>query len=150
MERKEFIEKVGLSSASILIFGCMQACSKSDSSADPSNSNGNSNGTTNPIDFSINITIAPYNNLNNLGGFYIDAAKNIIIARTLNNDFLAVSSVCTHQQVTLEYQSNANRFYCSGHGSVFSVTGAVTTGPATQALKQYKTTLTGNTLRIYA
>ncbi len=150
MERKEFIEKVGLSSASILIFGCMQACSKSEGSAAPSNSNGNNEGTTKPIDFSINITIAPYNTLNTLGGFYVDAAKNIIIARTLNNSFLAVSSVCTHQQVTLEYQSNGDRFYCSGHGSVFSTTGAVTTGPATQALKQYKTTLTGDILRVYA
>ena len=33
MERKDFIEKVGLSAASILIFGCMQSCSKSDGPA---------------------------------------------------------------------------------------------------------------------
>ncbi len=36
MERKDFIEKVGLSGAAILIFGCMQSCSKdSDMTSSP-------------------------------------------------------------------------------------------------------------------
>ena len=60
MERKDFIEQVGLSAASILIFGCMQGCSKSDSPAPTPPT-----GTTNPppvkaIDFTINITTNPY------------------------------------------------------------------------------------------
>ena len=149
MERKDFIEQVGLSAASILIFGCMQGCSKSDSPAPKPPT-----GTTNPppvkaIDFTINITTNPYTSLNAAGGFYVDKTNNIIIARTLADEFLAVSSLCTHQQVTLDYQANNNRFYCSGHGSLFSTTGAVLTGPAATALKQYKTTLTGNNLRIF-
>ena len=149
MERKDFIEKVGLSAASVLIFGCMQSCSKSDSPAPAKPT-----GTTTPtpvkaIDFTINITNNPYTSLNAAGGFYVDKTNNIIIARTLANEFLAVSSLCTHQQVTLDYQANNNRFYCSGHGSLFSTTGAVLTGPAATALKQYKTTLTGNNLRIF-
>ncbi len=149
MERKDFIEQVGLSAASILIFGCMQGCSKSDSPAPKPPT-----GTTNPppvkaIDFTINITNNPYTSLNAAGGFYVDKTNNIIIARTLTNEFIAVSSLCTHQQVTLDYQANNNRFYCSGHGSLFSTTGAVLTGPAATALKQYKTTLTGNNLRIF-
>ena len=150
MERKDFIEKVGLSAASILIFGCMQGCSKSDSPA-PSKPTGT---TTNPppvkvIDFTINITSNPYASLNTAGGFYVDKANNIIIARTLTNEFLAVSSLCTHQQVTLEFQASNNRFYCSGHGSAFSTKGAVLNGPAASALKEYKTTITGNSLRIF-
>jgi cytochrome b6-f complex iron-sulfur subunit len=149
MERKDFIEQVGLSAASILIFGCMQGCSKSDSPAPTPPT-----GTTNPppvkaIDFTINITTNPYTSLNTAGGFYVDKTNNIIIARTLTNEFIAVSSLCTHQQVTLDYQASDNRFYCSGHGSLFSTTGAVLTGPAASALKQYKTTLTGNSLRIF-
>jgi len=35
------------------------------------------------------------------------------------------------------------------HGSAFSTTGSVLNGPATMALKQYKTTLTGDNLRVY-
>jgi cytochrome b6-f complex iron-sulfur subunit len=149
MERKDFIEQVGLSAASILIFGCMQGCSKSDSPAPTPPT-----GTTNPppvkaIDFTINITTNPYTSLNTAGGFYVDKTNNIIIARTLTNEFIAVSSLCTHQQVTLDYQASDNRFYCSGHGSLFSTTGAVINGPAAAPLKQYKTTRTGNSLRIF-
>ena len=151
MERKEFIEQVGLSAASVLIFGCMQACSKSDSMTN-SQSNNNNNNTNNntTIDFTINITEAAYASLNTTGGFYVDKTKNIIIAKTLSNEFIAVSSLCTHQQATVDFQANNNRFYCSAHGSTFSTTGAVTNGPAAVALKQYKTTLTGNNLRIYS
>jgi cytochrome b6-f complex iron-sulfur subunit len=149
MERKDFIEQVGLSAASILIFGCMQGCSKSDSPAPKPPT-----GTTNPppvkaIDFTINITTNPYTSLNTAGGFYVDKTNNIIIARTLTDEFLAVSSLCTHQQVLLDFQANNNRFYCSGHGSLFSTTGAVLNGPAAAPLKQYKITRTGNSLRIY-
>jgi cytochrome b6-f complex iron-sulfur subunit len=149
MERKDFIEQVGLSAASILIFGCMQGCSKSDSPAPTPPT-----GTTNPppvkaIDFTINITTNPYTSLNTAGGFYVDKTNNIIIARTLADEFLAVSSLCTHQQVLLDFQASDNRFYCSGHGSLFSTTGAVINGPAAAPLKQYKTTRTGNSLRIF-
>jgi cytochrome b6-f complex iron-sulfur subunit len=149
MERKEFIEKVGLSGAAILIFGCMQACSKAETAVAVGTNN---NGSTTPtnVDFTINISVAPYNALNTAGGYYVDNANKIIIARTLNNEFIAVSSVCTHASVTIEYQGNNNRFFCSGHGSTFTSTGAVSNGPATQALKQYKTAISGSNLRIYA
>lgn len=151
MERKEFIEQVGLSTASILIFGCMQACSKTDTASNNNNGNNSGNtGTNKQVDFTINITVAPYTSLNTPGGFFVDSTTGIIIARTLKNEFIAVSSACTHQGVTVEFQSNANRFFCAAHGSVFDATGAVTTGPATAALKQYKTTLSGSNLRVFS
>jgi cytochrome b6-f complex iron-sulfur subunit len=149
MERKDFIEKVGLSAASVLIFGCMQSCSKSDGPA-PTPPSGSNNNPVKTIDFTINITVSPYTNLNTAGGFYVDRTNSIIIARTLTNEFIAVSSICTHQQVTLDFEANNNRFYCSGHGSTFSTSGAVTNGPAGAPLKQYKTALSGNNLRIYS
>lgn len=147
MERKDFIEQVGLSAASILIFGCMQGCSKSDST--PEQPTGSNNNTNKAIDFTINITASPFTSLSTAGGFYVDKTNNIIIARTLTNEFLAVSSLCTHQQVTVDFQANNNRFVCSAHGSVFSSTGAVLNGPAGEKLKQFKTTLTGNNLRVF-
>jgi cytochrome b6-f complex iron-sulfur subunit len=149
MERKEFIEKVGLSSASILIFGCMQACSKSDSTPTTNNNSGNQ-GTNKPVDFTINISVAPYLSLNAPGGFFVESTTGIIIARTLKNEFIAVSAICTHQGVNVEFQANSNRFYCAAHGSAFDASGAVTIGPATAALKQYKTSLSGSNLRVYA
>ena len=149
MERKDFIEQVGLSSAAILIFGCLQACSKSGSTSVSNNNTGTIN-TSKVIDYTININVTPYDALLKGGGFYLDTTNSIIIARTLNNEFLAVSSICTHQQNNVEYQPSKNQFYCPAHGSMFSAAGAVSMGPATLALKQYKTSLTGTNLRIYA
>lgn len=143
MERKDFIEKVGMSGAALLVMGCLGSCSKSGSSS----SGGTTN--TNPVDFTINITTAPYNVLQNAGGFYVDSATNVIIAKTSGGALIALSSLCTHQAVTIEFQNTNNRFYCSGHGSTFSTTGAVTNGPATTALKAYKTALSGSLLRVY-
>jgi len=150
MERKDFIEQVGLSSASILIFGCMQACSKSETTSSGNNTGNNSGntGTNKQVDFTINITVAPYTSLNTPGGFFVESTTGIIIARTLKDEFIAVSSLCTHQGATVEFQSNANRFFCSAHGSAFDASGAVTVGPAKAALKQYKTLLTGSSLRV--
>lgn len=156
MERKDFIEQVGLSSAAILIFGCMQSCSKSSDMTSANNTGNNAGtgnaGTNKPVDFTINISIAPYTSLSTKGGFYVDSTRGIIIARTLNDQFLAVSSICTHQGSTITYQANANRFFCATHNSAFNSSGAATEGPAKESgpLKQYKADLTGTNLRVYA
>jgi len=144
VERKDFIEKVGMSGAALLVMGCLGSCSKSSGTGTTTPTNPNK-----PVDFTINITTAPYNVLQNAGGFYVDNATNVIIAKTSAGVLIAVSSLCTHQATTIEFQNSNNRFYCSGHGSTFSMAGAVTTGPATTALKAYKTALSGSLLRIY-
>ena len=146
MERKDFIEQVGLSGAAILIFGCMQGCSKSDGTT--TNNNGNNNNAT--VDFTIDISKSPYDALKNIGGFYVEPITNVIVVKTTASEIIAVSAICTHQQASITYQANNNRFYCAAHGSVFSTTGAVTTGPATAALKKYQTSLTGTILRVFA
>ena len=146
MERKDFIEQVGLSGAAILIFGCTQGCSKSEGTT--SNNNGNNNST--PVDFTIDISKTPYDALKTNGGFYVEPITNVIVVKTTASEIIAVSAICTHQQASITYQANNNRFYCAAHGSVFTTTGAVTTGPATTALKKYQTTLTGTLLRVFA
>jgi cytochrome b6-f complex iron-sulfur subunit len=151
MERKDFIEQVGLSGAAILIFGCMQSCSKSDGpSTNTNNGAGSGGNNTSTVDFSIDISKSPYDALKNIGGFYVDTVTNIIIVKTTASEIIAVSAICTHQQSSITYQANNNRLYCAAHGSVFTTTGAVTTGPATTALKKYQTSLTGTILRVFA
>ena len=151
MESKDFIEQVGLSGAAILIFGCMQSCSKSDGpSTNTNNGAGSGGNNTSTVDFSIDISKSPYDALKNIGGFYVDTVTNIIIVKTTASEIIAVSAICTHQQSSITYQANNNRLYCAAHGSVFTTTGAVTTGPATTALKKYQTSLTGTILRVFA
>ena len=154
MERKDFIEQVGLSGAAILIFGCMQSCSKSDGPSTNTNTGGGTGtgggNNTSTVDFTIDISKSPFDALKNIGGFYVDPATNIIIVKTTASEIIAVSAICTHQQASLTYQVVSNRFYCAAHGSTFSTTGAVTTGPANAALKKYQTSLTGTILRVFA
>lgn len=153
MERKDFIEQVGLSGAAILIFGCMQSCSKSDGPGTNTNTGGGTGtggGNTSTVDFTIDISKSPFDALKNIGGFYVEPITNVIVVKTTASEIIAVSAICTHQQASITYQANNNRFYCAAHGSVFSTTGAVTTGPATAALKKYQTTLTGTVLRVFA
>ena len=152
MERKEFIEKVGLSGAAILIFGCMQSCSKDEASSNSSNTPPNSNSgnnSSNKVDFVIDINTAPYDVLKNVGGFAIYNESKIIIARATDNEIIAVSSICTHQGAALVYRSNTSKFYCALHGSNFNLNGSVANGPAAQSLKQYNTNLTGTKLRVF-
>jgi len=158
MERKDFIEKVGLSGAAILIFGCMQSCSKDSDMTYGPNTPPNSGGTggtggggsaSSKIDFTIDISNGPYDVLKKEGGFIVYSVAKVIIARIAGDAFIAVSSVCTHAGATLEYVSSTSKFYCAAHGSNFNQTGTVANGPASEALKQYKTSLDGNKLRVY-
>lgn len=158
MERKDFIEKVGLSGAAILIFGCMQSCSKDSDMTSSPNTPPNTGGTggtggggsaSTKIDFTLDISTGPYDVLKKEGGYIVYAVAKVIIARIAGDAFIAVSSVCTHAGATLEYVSSTSKFYCSAHGSNFNQTGTVANGPASEALKQYKTSLDGTKLRVY-
>lgn len=144
MDRKEFLKQLGLTSAVIFAGACVAGCSKE------GNNSGGGNTTPPPanVDFTLNLTESANAPLNTAGGFIY--RNNIIIARTLAGAFVAVSQVCTHQGGTVEFQANNNRFYCPVHGAMFETTGTVLGGPTSTPLKAYKTTLSGNNLRVFS
>ena len=133
MDRKEFLSSLGFSAASLMIASCLGGCEKKSVSA-PS------------VDFTIDISQAPYNVLATAGNAV--SKDGVIIAKTMNGDIIAVSQACTHEGINVTFQANNDRFYCSGHGATFSTSGAVTKGPANSALKQYTVTINGNLIRI--
>lgn len=142
MDRKEFLNQVGMGAAALLVPACLgglAACGKSDS-ASPSNPPPPTN-----VDFTVNISSGA---LASNGGFLV--MNGIIIARTTSGAFLAVSAACTHQGTTINYVAASNKFLCPNHGAEFSSTGAVTKLPATTDLTSYKTSLNGNTLRVFS
>jgi cytochrome b6-f complex iron-sulfur subunit len=65
-----------------------------------------------------------------------------------DGNFIALSSVCTHQGCGVVYDSSSNNLPCNCHGSLFSTTGSVLRGPATRPLKEYAVTREGNILTI--
>jgi cytochrome b6-f complex iron-sulfur subunit len=74
-------------------------------------------------------------------------AGNFLVARTTQDTFSALTAVCTHQGCTVsEYQNQV--YQCPCHGSQYSTSGAVVTGPATSPLRQFATHFSGNVLTI--
>jgi cytochrome b6-f complex iron-sulfur subunit len=74
---------------------------------------------------------------------------SVLVARTNDGVYHAMTSICTHQGCSIDqYNSGSKEFVCPCHGSRFSATGAVTNGPATIALKQYVTSVSGTQLII--
>ncbi|HZW70077.1 MAG TPA: Rieske (2Fe-2S) protein, partial [Hanamia sp.] len=82
------------------------------------------------------------------GGFL--AQQGVLIARTMTGNYIAVQQSCTHQNYSLVYEGQQRIFFCNNHGSAFSENGTVLNPPASRNLQVYKTTLTGNSLRVYS
>jgi cytochrome b6-f complex iron-sulfur subunit len=138
MERKEFLSLVGKGAGSVLFLSLLASCSKQTSS--PSSPG--------KVDFTLDLTNSQYAALQTDGGFVY--VQNIIVAKTVNGNYVAVSAICTHQGGIVQYTTSNNSFYCPVHGSDFSTSGAVLQGPAYSPLTQYKTALSGNSLRVYS
>lgn len=167
MTRKEFLGLIG----STAIIGCL-GCSKKDLFVTPSSPQGLTQGqntghtdTTTPQDYSayrndnkvppasqkLDISI-PLNQpqfaplLQNGSYVYF---QQLIIARTLQGNYIAASEYCTHNGVSLEYSEQSNQYWCPAHGSKFTNEGTLLNGPAQKSLKTYKTQLNDQLLRVY-
>ncbi len=137
MERIEFIKKFAVGGSILLTTPMLfNSCSDDDEDLVP----------TNPDEVVINLNAASSADLSTVGGFIYSG--NIIVFRTGDNAYLALSKVCTHSQCTVTYNHAAENVPCPCHGSRFSTTGAVLNGPAASALKKYNVKLEGNSLII--
>ena len=135
MDRKEFLSQLGVGSAAALAITCLQACSKT--------AMGGSS-----VDFTVDLNSSQFSALKNAGGSVV--YQGVIIAKTTSGSYLAVSSRCPHEGVTVNFSSSNNQFICNAHNSVFSSTGSRISGPANTGLTQYKTSLSGTSLRVYS
>jgi cytochrome b6-f complex iron-sulfur subunit len=151
MKRTEFFSAMGFSAGMLFLApAALTSCSKSTNDLTTGNDPGGTPGgtTSGTVDFALDLSIPAYSALNNNGG---SVYKNgLIIAKTANGEYVALSAACTHEGATIGYDSSANRFHCPNHGSNFTVGGSVINGPATSSLRKYNTQLSGNTLRVYA
>lgn len=139
MNRKEFFARVGFGAAAVLVPGCIAglatSCSKDE---------GGATAPTN-VDFTLDVATG---SLASNGGFLV--SNGIVVARTTDGAFLAVSASCTHEGTNVNYVKETNSFHCPNHGANFSNVGTHLNGPGSSNLKQYNTTLTGASLRVYS
>lgn len=140
MDRKDFLNSIGLSAAAFAIINCT-GCKKSVGITT------DTSGATN-VNFSLDLNLAANAALLTNGGFLV--SNGVIVAKTTAGNYIAAQRSCTHESYTLTYQGSNNRFYCPNHGATFSESGSVTNGPAARALTIYHTQLTGTSLRVYS
>ena len=143
MDRKEFLSLLGLTVGGGVAISCLGGCAK-ESGVDQ----GGSTGGGSNVDFTLDINAAENAVLNNNGGFLVK--NGVIVARTTGGVYIAVAAACTHEGTIIQYQASNSRFSCPNHGSTFSESGGVLNGPASTALRQYKTELSGTNLRVTA
>jgi Rieske Fe-S protein len=146
--RKEFLLQLAVGSATIgasaaitsFLASCSLPTEPQGSSLPPSSGTLSSNKVT--VDISSGSPLAQ-------NGFAIVqyTGGSLLVARTDDGVYHAMTSICTHSGCSIDqYNSGSKEFVCPCHGSRFNTTGGVTNGPASTALKQYVTTVSGTQL----
>lgn len=133
MDRQEFFRLVGVSVGVIVLQQCLSGCGTGKEPTPQET----------PQNFSVNVNNATFKALQNAGGFV--RTNGIIIARTKDGGFIAVSQACTHEGTAVNYVLADNTFLCPNHGSVFTSMGEVQKGPATRPLTLYRTSFDPST-----
>ena len=141
--RREFCQALTIISAASL----MQACSGNSTSGSDapqlSTVNGSISGST------VTVTVDASSPLNSVGSAaLVNTSRGaLLVARTAQNTFTALSATCTHEVCTISgYQSGT--YVCPCHLSEFSTSGTVVRGPATRPLTPYATNFVSPTLTI--
>lgn len=70
-----------------------------------------------------------------------------LLARTSDSAFSAIEAVCTHEGCTVNGADGAI-YVCPCHGSRYDRNGRVVQGPATASLRQYASSVAGDTVTI--
>jgi cytochrome b6-f complex iron-sulfur subunit len=141
MERREFLESLGIGAAFVLTASCLQSC-KNDNA-------GGVTPTTTGVDFTVNLDDAANSALKTNGGYVI--SNGIVVAKDKDGKFVAATQTCSHQGFKLVVFDGAkNEFNCSQHGARFSTAGAGLNSEASKGLTVYKTALTGSSLRVFS
>ncbi|HRH39609.1 MAG TPA: Rieske (2Fe-2S) protein [Flavobacteriales bacterium] len=137
MDRKEFLQLMGAGSAGLVIASCLGGCKKE-------------NNTPSKLsrDFTLDLTASGNSALTHNGGYMV--VQQVVVARTQSGSFIAVAAACTHAGTNVQFRSSSTDFRCPNHGATFNASGGVTSGPASSDLQQFKTQLSGNSLRVYS
>lgn len=140
MERRNFAKKFAVGGSILLAAPALfTACAKDEGPTD-NNNNGNTGG------IEVDLTEPAYSALALVGGFAYKG--DIIIFRTSDTNYMALSKICTHNQCTIAYNHSSGDLPCPCHGSKFNTSGGVINGPASTNLKSYTVKKEGNILKI--
>jgi cytochrome b6-f complex iron-sulfur subunit len=137
MERREFLEKLGIGAAFVLTSSCLGSCTKTDYAP------------TGTVDFTLDLSASANAALNTNGGYII--SNKVVVARDTSGNYVAATQVCSHEgKVQVAYNKASNNYVCSAHNATFDLTGKGTNSNGSKGLTIYKTSLSGTSLRVYS
>jgi nitrite reductase/ring-hydroxylating ferredoxin subunit len=137
MNRKEFLEKVGIGAAFVLTSTCLGSCTRDE--ADPPKD----------INFTIDLDDAKYEALQVFGSYVIE--EQVVIARSNTGEYLAATLICSHEGLSqITYSDKEGAWYCTAHEALFTEEGEGLNANGSKGLTIYSTELTDNLLRIFS
>lgn len=146
MERKEFIKLFG-AGATFLFAGCLGGCAVSQPPATTTTAPQPADAPV--LDLHLDLSDSRYAALQDpRRGFVYLADGHVIVAKTMEDIYVAVSADCPHLGEQLRYQRRENHFECPSHGSQFKNDGALAEGPSRRGLRPYRVTRAGTVLHI--
>ncbi|MEZ4887651.1 MAG: Rieske 2Fe-2S domain-containing protein [Chitinophagales bacterium] len=133
MNRKDFLNRLGIGAAFVLTTSCMNACSKA---AD-----------IGPVDFTLDLDDPSYSKLKTNGNYIV--VNDTVVARTVDGDYVAATVICSHEQKKrVTYQKSSNEFLCTEHSARFDLSGKGLNNDGRKGLTIFQTTLNGNLLKV--
>jgi cytochrome b6-f complex iron-sulfur subunit len=155
LTRREFFTKTCQGAAIIavptLLSSIIESCGNNSNPVSNSSSSALQTIKASPKNNVITITLDSSSPLSTVGGAALIQFSNgnLLIDRSNQNTFNALSAICTHQGCLINYYDSGNKqFVCPCHGSKYSLTGQVVQGPAGSPLSQFQTQFKGNQLNI--
>jgi len=136
MERRDFLNKIGLGAAFVLTSACLHSCKKDDTTAPA-------------VDFIVDLTTSEATILKTPGNYIIK--NQVVIARGTDGNYYAATVTCSHEgRKEITYNELSNTYLCTAHGAEYDLTGKGLNDNGKKGLTIYKTSVTGTTLRIYS
>jgi len=134
MNRKEFLEKIGIGAAFALTATCLGGCYK-DNGIRPASD----------IDFTLNLTESDNANLLQNGGYII--RNRVVVARNDNGEYIAATQLCSHEDKYKVVFRN-DEWFCTDHDARFDLDGNGLNKNGNKGLTIYSVSVNGNILTV--
>ena len=136
MNRKEFIEKLGIGAAFVLTTSCLGAC-RSDEVFKPSG----------PVDFTIDLSSAEFDALNTNGGYVVH--QGTVVAKDNLGNLVAATQTCSHEGLEqIIYKDD--EWFCTAHEARYALDGDGLNANGSDNLTIYNIELDGTMLRVFS
>jgi cytochrome b6-f complex iron-sulfur subunit len=134
MERRAFLEQLGIGAAFVLTSTCLGSC-KTEPVVAPT------------AGFTLDLNASANSALKTNGGYVV--SNGIVVAKTISGEYVAATVTCSHEQKTqVTYDKAKNEWFCTAHSARFDMTGKGLNSNGSGGLAIYKVTLSGTTLTI--